>query len=544
MQVLWKTEKSLARILILVLVFTLGSGFAAYADDEDAVNVVVTDEGDTVSVVIDGEVWQATGETIAGMEMLAHEGAEDPASVHVGVNDLLVVGNASSVAATATDDVTSFGVGAISIGKTSVSVTAEGNVAAETDIVATGARVRADDGGSAAVTVGGDLTAIATEETASGAELKANDGGETTLTVNGQLTADGEEKAIGVDAQASGEGAEIDAAVTEGIAAAGPFSVGASLTAIEDAAVILQVGDQNTDADLVGGTYGLVLSTVGQNEEETAAGTVQALVTGTISGGDASIVLTEGTTTENVMLTVWAIDLNAEGQAVLEGSYDDQGKLSTEYTDNTRAFEEKQVFYIIKVEQPAAGATLTAVKQDGSALDKRDGFEVANESDIVLMKVDLQEGYRLTGAFSDLGQSVEMLQDAAGNYYVVVPKGGAVYLSATLENMNIFVMPMMSNDTTSSATGQMATVKMDSARGCYVLTLTARDPSMTFLRQTLTNFMKLSDLLFVRTEKGEAEFSLSEILSYNEKAVNFRFTLTDEVVEIFANGELAQRIEL
>ena len=215
MQVLWKTEKSLARILILVLVFTLGSGFAAYADDEDAVNVVVTDEGDTVSVVIDGEVWQATGETIAGMEMLAHEGAEDPASVHVGVNDLLVVGNASSVAATATDDVTSFGVGAISIGKTSVSVTAEGNVAAETDIVATGARVRADDGGSAAVTVGGDLTAIATEETASGAELKANDGGETTLTVNGQLTADGEEKAIGVDAQASGEGAEIDAAVTD-----------------------------------------------------------------------------------------------------------------------------------------------------------------------------------------------------------------------------------------------------------------------------------------------------------------------------------------
>ena len=43
-------------------------------------------------------------------------------------------------------------------------------------------------------------------------------------------------------------------------------------------------------------------------KKETAAGTVQALVTGTISGGDASIVLTEGTTTENVINGIITID--------------------------------------------------------------------------------------------------------------------------------------------------------------------------------------------------------------------------------------------
>ena len=544
MQVFWKTKRTLAWLLILVLVFALGGGMTASADDGDALYVVVTDEGDIVSVVIDGEAWQATGETITGIEMAAYEGAKDPASVHIGVNDLLVVGNASSVAATAADDITSFGVGAISTGETSVSVAAEENVTAESDILATGARVTADDGGSAKVTVGGDLAAIATEDTACGADLKASDGGEATLSVNGQLTADGELQAYGVDANASGEGTEIKAVVTEGVAATGAFSVGASLTAIENAAVSLQIGDQNTDADLAGETYGLILSTVGQNEEEPAAGTVQALVTGTISGGDAPVVITEGTASENVTLTVWTIDLNAEGQAVLEGSYDDQGRLNTEYTDNARAFEQKQVFYIIKVEQPEAGATLTAVKQDGSALDKRDGFDVANEDDTVLMKVDLQEGYRLSGAYSDLGQSVEMLQDAAGNYYVVVPKGGAVYLSAMLENMNAFSVPVTSVEAVPAVSSQAATVKMDSSKGCYVLTLTARDPSMTFLRQTLTNFMKFSDLLLVRTDRGEVVFSLSEILSFHEKAVNFRFTFTDEAVEIFADGELAQRIEL
>ena len=544
MQVLWKTKKPLTRLLIVVLVFTLGSGIMAFADDGDTVNVVVSDEGGEVSVVIDGEAWQATGETITGIEMAAYEGAEDPATVHIGVNDLLVVGNASSVAATAADDITSFGVGAISTGETSVSVAAEENVTAESDILATGARVTADDGGSAKVTVGGDLAAIATEDTACGADLKASDGGEATLSVNGQLTADGELQAYGVDANASGEGTEIKAVVTEGVAATGAFSVGASLTAIENAAVSLQIGDQNTDADLAGETYGLILSTVGQNEEEPAAGTVQALVTGTISGGDAPVVITEGTASENVTLTVWTIDLNAEGQAVLEGSYDDQGRLNTEYTDNARAFEQKQVFYIIKVEQPEAGATLTAVKQDGSALDKRDGFDVANEDDTVLMKVDLQEGYRLSGVYSDLGQSVEMLQDAAGNYYVVVPKGGAVYLSAMLENMNAFSVPVTSVEAVPAVSSQAATVKMDSSKGCYVLTLTARDPSMTFLRQTLTNFIKFSDPLLVRTDRGEVVFSLSEILSFHEKAVNFRFTFTDEAVEIFADGELAQRIEL
>ena len=544
MQVLWKTKKPLTRLLIVVLVFTLGSGIMAFADDGDTVNVVVSDEGGEVSVVIDGEAWQATGETITGIEMAAYEGAEDPATVHIGVNDLLVVGNASSVAATAADDITSFGVGAISTGETSVSVAAEENVTAESDILATGARVTADDGGSAKVTVGGDLAAIATEDTACGADLKASDGGEATLSVNGQLTADGELQAYGVDANASGEGTEIKAVVTEGVAATGAFSVGASLTAIENAAVSLQIGDQNTDADLAGETYGLILSTVGQNEEEPAAGTVQALVTGTISGGDAPVVITEGTASENVTLTVWTIDLNSEGQAVLEGSYDDQGRLNTEYTDNARAFEQKQVFYIIKVEQPEAGATLTAVKQDGSALDKRDGFDVANEDDTVLMKVDLQEGYRLSGVYSDLGQSVEMLQDAAGNYYVVVPKGGAVYLSAMLENMNAFSVPVTSVEAVPAVSSQAATVKMDSSKGCYVLTLTARDPSMTFLRQTLTNFMKFGDLLLVRTDRGEVVFSLSEILSFHEKAVNFRFTFTDEAVEIFADGELAQRIEL
>lgn len=39
----------------------------------------------------------------------------------------------------------------------------------------------------------------------------------------------------------------------------------------------------------------------------------------------------------------------------------------------------------------------------------------------------------MTGAYNGQGEKVDLLKDANGNYYVEVPKGGAVYLSAKLE---------------------------------------------------------------------------------------------------------------
>ena len=72
--------------------------------------------------------------------------------------------------------------------------------------------------------------------------------------------------------------------------------------------------------------------------------------------------------------------------------------------------------------------------------------------------------------------------------------------------------------------------------GKYLLTLTTRVRTMTFVRGTLERFARLNDAFLIKTPYGLCEISLSEILNFNEKAVNFRFDLTDEALEIYANN--------
>lgn len=62
-------RKSIALFLSFVMLLSVGG--AAGADD-DAVNVVITDEGNEVSVTIDGEPVEPspTGETITGVETI------------------------------------------------------------------------------------------------------------------------------------------------------------------------------------------------------------------------------------------------------------------------------------------------------------------------------------------------------------------------------------------------------------------------------------------------------------------------------------------
>ena len=65
---------------------------------------------------------------------------------------------------------------------------------------------------------------------------------------------------------------------------------------------------------------------------------------------------------------------------------------------------------------------------------------------------------------------------------------------------------------------------------------------MTFLRQTLEKFAKYNDTLYISTPYGSCAISLSELLNFNMKAVNFRIDITGSALEIYVNGELYQSI--
>lgn len=193
---------------------------------------------------------------------------------------------------------------------------------------------------------------------------------------------------------------------------------------------------------------------------------VNVLVEEVLDAKDVGVLLREYSPTEldpNLNLTVWKIKLNDNNNAAekeLAASEPDihvanaetpstnskynltdvqkTSRLNTRGNASTRTtardFELNNIMYIIKVEQPSEGGTITAVDENGNDLAKSFGFNVAHEGEKVMLKANLEEGYNIIAAYNGLGEKQPLLKDEQGNYYIFIPKGGGVYLSAELED--------------------------------------------------------------------------------------------------------------
>ena len=193
---------------------------------------------------------------------------------------------------------------------------------------------------------------------------------------------------------------------------------------------------------------------------------VNVLVEEVLDAKDVGVLLREYSPTEldpNLNLTVWKIKLNdnnnaAEKELAASGldipvanaetpstnskynltDVQKTSRLNTRGNASTRTtardFELNNIMYIIKVEQPSEGGTITAVDENGNDLAKSFGFDVAHEGEKVMLKANLEEGYNIIAAYNGLGEKQPLLKDEQGNYYIFIPKGGGVYLSAELED--------------------------------------------------------------------------------------------------------------
>ena len=282
--------------------------------------------------------------------------------------------------------------------------------------------------------------------------------------------------------------------------------------------------------------------TGGITASSTAGADIDVLIEGVLSS-EKELVTVEGDGIgESLTLTVWKVDLG-DRDTIVEAA---EGSNNQKEAENV----EKNILYIIKYDQPTVGGTLSVTDKDGNALQESHDHEVAKEGETVLLKLDVQDGYQVTGAFNGEGEKVELLKDDAGNYYVVVPKGGAVYLSAALEKIpekpvepdkdkkpgkpDKIPAPPVPGTTQQNA----FLLQLDRVTGSYVLNLTAREPQIVFIRSTLERIMKINDTLVIRTEKGSLSISLAEILNLVKNAVTFRFVITDEALEIWIDGNL------
>ena len=172
--------------------------------------------------------------------------------------------------------------------------------------------------------------------------------------------------------------------------------------------------DNGEDASVHGDEYGLF---IGNNN---AGLTGDVLIDGVLSGDQAGVCVSETAIADQMTLTVWKIETKEDHPIVAtEGS-------SGTVTEN-QDFAEK-IQYIIRTEQPVSGGSFTL---DGTQQYR--GYDVAHMNEVVTLKISVQDGYEIAGAWNGTDSPVPLQIGSDGNYYLTIPSGGGVYLSVTLQ---------------------------------------------------------------------------------------------------------------
>ena len=403
---------------------TVTEDVSAYAQTKgNAYGVSTENHNGESSITVEGDI-EATTNDGAAYGILAHSISDDASAntasstVEVGgtvtadavgapaygVYALAVEDGTTSI--TVGDEITSTADKGTATGITAgavggdVEVTVEGNVTADgfdaRGIVAGG------EGSTAEVTVNGDVTATGVS-TAAGILATGGEGSETTIQVEGDVTAssDGDE-ATAIDA-ASAENSEITITVGGTVKS---DETGISVTAEGGTVNVAVAGD--VDA----GKTGLIV------EGNDSDASIDILVEGTISGAE-NAVMVDGVTADNMKLTVWKIDYTGETAVIPVKAADETADAKA---SEAAAAVEESILYIIKLEQPKTGGN---VSLDGTT--ESHGFDTAKEGETVTLKADA--GYSIVGAYNGETTKVTLMKDENGDYYVVVPKGGGVYLT-------------------------------------------------------------------------------------------------------------------
>lgn len=264
----------------------------------------------------------------------------------------------------------------------------------------------ASAGGETEIRIGGEILAVDSEDLpgiAYGVTLAAESGGEVKATFDGPITAVVSQSAE--ESYATGLGVSNEEGVIETIVIGDILAMGAE------------------------SSYGIAVFS-GENQQ------TDILVDGTVSGESAAVLLVSPETQigENVTLTVWELVPNAEN-ALITRSEDEEKAVGSEAEGeggDTAAGQvqdreaEKAVQYIIRVRTGQE----EIISTEGTFT--HNGYNVAREGDTVTLKLTIPDGYSIREAYGDVDQSVRLLKDAQGNYYLQVPRGGAVELSVKL----------------------------------------------------------------------------------------------------------------
>ena len=405
------TAKAAAAALTALLVMGAAVPVFAAEDTDQPVSVIAT-PGETVSETV-GNITLEPENTVAETGYAATVMAPQDSQAELNVE-----GNISTTATKTAENAfsgTPYGTLVEAFeGEASMNVSGDVQVSGDDiNVFSIGvSEIAAND--TASTSIEGDVTV--SSGSGIGIDIMGGGDGESkaSVEIGGDLTVENQGVAIGVQAQGGN--------MTQEVVIDGDITVSSE----KYTAVALNPSNlESTTSIQVGGN--VTSSTTGLqiilNPEATP--TVDVLIEGTLAAKEDPVLIVGEEGDANVTLTAWEIVPNADGKIVTcsEGLEDKAAEL------------ESNILYIIRLEQPAAGGTVSL-----SGTTDSHGFAAAKEGDTVTLKATVQDGYKLTGAYN--GTTALTLVDKDGNYYIVVPKGGGVSLSVLLEQIQSNVVPV------------------------------------------------------------------------------------------------------
>ena len=338
--------------------------------------------------------------------------------------------------------------------------------------------------------------------------------------------------AHGADLNAYG-GATINATVAEnGITAIGGAegrNYGADLVVYDNAAVNLTVlGEKGNvyaqDNGIILGNYnpdqkketesapeGSESSPAPAEAETTEynPGSINVFVEGEVSANQNSFLLTDSTlTSENVAITVWSASSNKDGQIV---GIQETGNKSEDAALNQHAGDiESNIRYIIKIGD--SGKEYDNLEIGGAAVkdDSTHGYYVArayDETEATIVSLKAVEGYQLVGVVHDekdhtIRQDI-IVQDTDGNYLLLIPHGGGLWISVSLEKI-----PEPSDDSSSYEFVLMALGRIIAKDGSVLTIYNNRTYTVAYADGSNDNgTWKVADSLLVFTSSAGEEIA-------------------------------------
>lgn len=249
-------------------------------------------------------------------------------------------------------------------------------------------------------------------------------GGETEVYINGGIYAN----AFGTDEWDNAIGLVVESDRNDVYVNVGE-SIHAESESGKSGAILVNAGAKDifveANADVVSDDTGIEYRCYDKN------GKTDIIIDGTLDAEGNAVTLSGAKTKaedepdfSNFNLYVWKINLDKKENIASMLDY----KAGKHVYVPVRDFELNNIHYIIDADGGYDDGLYSVTKEDGSALDQKEGRLVAKEGAKLLIKPNNSSELCITGLYDFEGNELPLSVDENGNYYVIVKKGGGVYL--------------------------------------------------------------------------------------------------------------------